>query len=366
MGYISTIKTAIFIFPIIALLFTIPFILHQYHKYGSINKLRVLIIYSFILYMITIYFLVILPLPDKDDVVFKEGMIRLIPFTFISDFLRETSFVLSNPHTYLKALKEPCVYTVVFNVFMTVPFGMYLKYYYKCDLKKTIVYTLLLSLFFEVTQLTGLYYIYKYPYRIFDVDDLIINTLGGVLGYYIMGLIDKFLPTRDEIDNKAIEAGKTVSGLRRITTFFLDLFIFMFITILISILYPDRKVMYIILIIYYILIPYISDGTTIGSKFLNVKLEYPNYKLPRNIFRLLFINIYYFILPYLSTFIIITAVSYSNLSTFIRLLLLLLCLCGLLIFYLVNIIIILAKRKIFYDRIFKVEYKSTIRGVENE
>lgn len=35
-------------FPFIALLFTIPFILAQYHRYGSINKLRVLIVYSFI------------------------------------------------------------------------------------------------------------------------------------------------------------------------------------------------------------------------------------------------------------------------------------------------------------------------------
>ena len=62
MSYVEAIKTAILAFPFIAFLFMIPFILYNYHKYGSIHFLRVFIIYSFILYLINIYFLVILPL----------------------------------------------------------------------------------------------------------------------------------------------------------------------------------------------------------------------------------------------------------------------------------------------------------------
>lgn len=148
MNYINTIKIAILVFPLIALLFTIPFILHQYHKYGSIHKFRVFIIYSFILYMLIIYFLVILPLPSLDEVVENATKVKLIPFGFIKDFIRESSFVLTEPSTYLKAIKEPCFYTVVFNIFMTIPFGMYLRYYFKCSLKKTILFSFLLSLFF--------------------------------------------------------------------------------------------------------------------------------------------------------------------------------------------------------------------------
>ena len=93
MTYIEVIKTAIFIFPFIALLFTVPFILHQYHKYGSINKLRVFIIYSFILYMLTMYFLVILPLPSVEEVINMPDRIpQLQPFNFINDILRDTNF----------------------------------------------------------------------------------------------------------------------------------------------------------------------------------------------------------------------------------------------------------------------------------
>ena len=35
---------------------------------------------------------------------------------FISDLMKESSFVLRDPHTYLKALTEPCCYTVIFYI----------------------------------------------------------------------------------------------------------------------------------------------------------------------------------------------------------------------------------------------------------
>ena len=117
MAYVTAIKSSILIFPFIALIFTIPFILHEYHKYGSISPFKTLVVYSFILYMITIYFLVILPLPNLESVVEKPNMIRLLPFGFIKDIIRESSLIITNPSTYLKALTEPCFYTVIFNVF---------------------------------------------------------------------------------------------------------------------------------------------------------------------------------------------------------------------------------------------------------
>ncbi len=191
MNYFISMKTAIVVFPFIALLFSIPFLFLQYHKYGSIPPFKVFIVYSFILYLITVYCLIILPLPKKEDVIYKPNMIKILPFGFIHDFIRESSLVLTDPTTYVKAMKEPCFYTVIFNIFMTIPFGMYLRYYFKCSLKKTLLISFILSLFFELTQLTGLYGLYSYPYRIFDVDDLIMNTLGGAIGYYMEYLVIK-------------------------------------------------------------------------------------------------------------------------------------------------------------------------------
>jgi len=116
---------------------------------------------------------------------------QLIPFDFVIDFALNSSFDITNFHTYFKALKESYFYVPVFNIILTVPFGMFLRYYFKCDLTKVIIYSFLLSLFFESTKLSGLYFIYPRGYRLFDVDDLILNTLGTVIGFVIFRLFDK-------------------------------------------------------------------------------------------------------------------------------------------------------------------------------
>lgn len=360
MSYFSAIKTAILIFPLIILILWIPFLLFMYHKYGSVNKIRVFIIYSFILYMITIYFLVILPLPSKEKLMKMPNIEPiLIPFSFIKEIINESSFVITDPNTYLKSLFEPCIYTVVFNIFMTVPFGMYLRYYFKCNIKKVIIFSFLLSLFFELTQLTGLYYIYPKPYRVFDVDDLIMNTLGGIIGYVMMGYLTKVLPTREEIDEKSLEAGRKVSPFRRITMFCFDFFIYTFITIFISIFYDNDYLKYIIYIIYYLIFPYFWDGQTIGSKFLNIKINYYDNKFIKILLRSLFIHIYYFFLPYglLST---LTNIKHY-LNTSESILIYLISFILIVVFYLANIITIIRKKTIYYDKIFKIEYQSTIR-----
>jgi len=357
MEYLISIKTAIIVFPIIALLFTIPFILSQYHKYGSINKLRTLIIYSFILYMITIYFLVILPLPKFDDVINSVTLKpKLIPFSFVNDFIKETSLVITNPNTYLKALTEPCFYVVVFNIFMTIPFGMYLRYYYKCSFKKTVCFSFLLSLFFELTQLTGLYFIYPKAYRLFDVDDLILNTLGGIIGYFLIKLF-KFLPTRDEIDRKSYEQGTYVSGLRRVVLFFLDLFVYLFVTILISIFIKTKYIMIYMWIIYYVVIPFICKGKTLGGRFLNVCFTTDKHLFIRLLFRNIFIYFYYFILPF-TLFLVLAYFNYSGIAYLFAIL-------GILLFYLINFIILIKTKSIFYDKMFKINYESTVTICEN-
>lgn len=364
MSYIVPIKTALFTFPFLAFLFTIPFILAQYHKYGSIHKLRVCIVYSFILYLLTIYFLVILPLPKVGEVTKPvSDMVQLYPFSFIQDFLKETSFVITDFNTYLKVLKEPAFYTVIFNILMTIPFGMYLRYYFKYSWKKVTIYSFFLSLFFELTQLTGLYFIYPYPYRLFDVDDLLMNTIGGVLGYHLMGLLKNFLPTRDKIDEDSKKEGEQVSGLRRLTVFFLDLFLYLIVSLIFKIIFKNFMAsVFVSASFYFLLIPLFSNKKTIGSKFLNVQFLFPNCWLLRQSFRILFYYFYYLWLPY--HFLI----AYSFLEDFLHLgkreaIFLFFGILGFLFFfYLIHILVILGKRKIYYDSFFKITYHSTIQA----
>ena len=148
-GYMNAIKVAVLTFPFLAFLITIPYMISQYRKYGAIHSLRTLIIYSFVLYLLAAYFLVILPLPSMEVVEsLTTSQTQLVPFAFIGDMVRESHFVWDDPSTYLDAILNPSVYVVLYNILLTIPFGMYLRYYFKKDLKTTILYTFLLSLFF--------------------------------------------------------------------------------------------------------------------------------------------------------------------------------------------------------------------------
>ncbi|MDD3341796.1 MAG: VanZ family protein [Bacilli bacterium] len=278
--FMMPIGMAFLIFPLIAILFTLPYIVYQYRKFGSILFVKTAIVYSFILYLLTTYFLVILPLPPIEEVAsLTTAKVQLIPFRFVFDFFKDSGFVWNQFSTYFKAITSPSFYNVLFNVFLTLPFAVYLRYYFGFNSFKTIVCTFLLSLFFELTQLSGLYGIYPRPYRLFDVDDLFTNTLGGCIGYLITPLFSFFLPSREEIDKAAFKKGERVSYFRRLCAFCFDLAFALFFTILIPTNWMIGK--YIIVIVcYFILIPYLTRGQTIGKWIVKIKIVTEEDKVP--------------------------------------------------------------------------------------
>ena len=76
----------------------------------------------------------------------------------------------------------PSVLQVAFNVVLFVPFGVILRRYFNRSVLVTILLGAVTSLLIELTQLTGLWFFYPCAFRTADVDDLITNTLGTILG----------------------------------------------------------------------------------------------------------------------------------------------------------------------------------------
>lgn len=360
-SYINVIKIAIICFPLIAFFISIPFVLIEYHKFGSISFLKTLIIYSFVLYLMCAYFLVIMPLPKISEVAkLTIPRVQLIPFKFIYDFISNTSLVITNIHTYLKALKESYFYVPVYNIFLTLPFGIYLRYYFKCGFKKTILYTFLLSLFFELTQLSGLYFIYPRGYRLFDVDDLLLNTLGGIVGYLVSFPIIKILPDRDKINLVSLEKGKIISGFRRSTMMILDICLLTILFIIFNSFIHYKYLFYILVIVYYMIIPIFIDGSTIGQRFLNIKVT--DYYNKNNYFRLLLRRIVflleYFLIPFVCYYIIISIHLDSIFKDFVIIIF------GIFIilFYFVNFIkYVFSKKDMFFEKVSKTKLVSTIK-----
>ena len=214
MVYIDNIYKGLLVFPFIAALFTLPYAVYQYNRHGSVSKYRTLIIYSFILYMLIAFFMVILPLPDRASTAGNtwRDHLNLIPFRQIWLYWHDKAFGIAAFKEYLVSMS---LCQLLFNILLTVPFGVYMRYYFKLSLKRTILYSFLLSLFYETSQITALFGIYPGPYRLADVEDLICNTMGGAGGYYIVSVFAGVLPSRDEIDEKCRASGTRVTGMRR-------------------------------------------------------------------------------------------------------------------------------------------------------
>lgn len=278
-GYIEALEQAAILFPILAVLFTIPYIAWNYHKYGSVLSLRILIVYSFILYMLCAYCLVILPLPTGEAAANLSGhQAQLVPFTFLGDIARESDAVLSQPRTWLTVFNSNAFLTTLFNLFLTMPFGMYLRYYFRCGWKRTLVYSLLLSLFFELTQLSGLYFIYSGSYRLFDVDDLIVNTCGSMIGFVLARIAMRFLPSREELDRESFVRGRRVSLLRRIVAFIYDEIAYAVLFIVVFLIWTANFgtmsvwVYALIWLAYFALCPIVLRGQTIGHRLTKLRI----------------------------------------------------------------------------------------------
>ncbi|WP_159700151.1 VanZ family protein [Arthrobacter sp. 18067] len=103
----------------------------------------------------------LLPLPDPSLLKCGPGgsTFQAIPFQFLDDIQRETSGL-----GVTGTLTSRATLQVVFNVVLFIPWG-----------------------------------IYDCAYRLADVDDLITNTLGALIGALIAPLVHSFMPQRREL-----------------------------------------------------------------------------------------------------------------------------------------------------------------------
>ena len=372
--YIDTIKQAGIFFPPIAIVFTIPYLIYNYKKYGSIWSLRIWIIYSFILYLICTYCLIILPLPTPEKAQTLNGYhTQLIPFNFIADIISRSHIQISNPKSYLTVINNWAFLTTIFNIFMTLPFGFYLKYYFRNNLKQVILKTFLLSLFFELTQLSGLYFIYRGNYRLFDVDDLITNTIGGIFGFLLATTLSRILPTREEIDEKSLDRSKKISLLRRLVAMGFDIItgsIFSFAVVSPIFRHFSISSPFIILqvgtLCYMLITTALFNGRSLGFFMTNLKVELDKEVsssfLPRLFhffLRYLFFILQFIIIPLL----FIMFVDYYYLNNFLNkdaVTVISIAFISIYLLYLIATSILVALRKpIFYEKISKTKLENT-------
>lgn len=140
----------------------------------------------FTIYMCCVAALVFLPLPTLENAAELNYRIQPVPFYFIYDMISHPSM--------------SCLFCVVFNIVMTIPFGMFLRHLFGLNQKQILLASLTLTVFIEIAQLTGLFFLFQGSYRLCDMDDIITNTLGGWIGFLLMTKLEVLLPSIESFD----------------------------------------------------------------------------------------------------------------------------------------------------------------------
>lgn len=146
-------------------------------KCNTSDKKREIIMLIFLLYMIALTSQAILPkfVIDLDGIHNIERgthRINLVPFKFLGDIYNET------------ILKGDIVFfliNIVGNIVLFVPLGFCFPLLWNIPYDKVMLIGFCYSLFIELTQM--------FMPRVSDVDDLILNYIGVVIGVFIHSIV---------------------------------------------------------------------------------------------------------------------------------------------------------------------------------
>src|SRR5689334_20428938 len=189
-GYVEPIVVAFVVFPIISLLMLIPFAYTAYRRYGQLPMWRTFVFFTFLYYILAMFLFTILPLPA-----ITSGFCKLYQSDIMPQLqpLAVVKYIIDTvqPLTFWGIIKSFGLFQIIGNILLFLPLGVYLRYYFERSFFASLVIAFGVSFFLEMTQLTGIWHLYPCPYRLFDVDDIFTNTIGGVIGYSLMMSVEK-------------------------------------------------------------------------------------------------------------------------------------------------------------------------------
>lgn len=184
LGYFSgSFGISLIFWPLTSLLLTLPILALIYNRYHRLRLVSALTAYLVILYLLALVFFTLWPMPDDREAFCATHHLhpQLSPLQFMTD---------------LSAGGRMALFQILLNVVFFLPLGFIMGRVCRWRLRLALPVGFLVSLFIETAQGTGAFGLVGCAYRLFDVDDLIWNTSGALIGYLVALVVNRFLPTK--------------------------------------------------------------------------------------------------------------------------------------------------------------------------
>lgn len=153
-----------------------------YRRRGSFPLGRILLLLAAAIYAVALWTYTLVPVPEEGS--FTCAGTQIHAFGFVGDILRTRAEIGT------RALLTNAVFLqVALNIILFVPLGFFVRAIAGRGILVAGALGFATSLLIETTQLTGIWGLYSCAYRVFDVDDLLVNTAGAVLGSAISVLL---------------------------------------------------------------------------------------------------------------------------------------------------------------------------------
>ena len=157
----------------LAVLLLIPVAAYQYRREGRFRAGDLVVMLGALVYGIALWTYTMLPLPSGDHECVGR---QLTP----GATLRELRPLRGEG--WATIVHDPAFLQVALNFVLFLPLGYYVRRVLGRGFVVATLVGLGTSLMIEVVQGSGLLFLYSCPYRVFDVDDLLVNTIGATVG----------------------------------------------------------------------------------------------------------------------------------------------------------------------------------------
>ena len=154
----------------------------QYRRHGRLSWRRTITTATAAIYGFGLFSYTMLPLPSSRDEYCRPGVAipQLVPGRFLDDF--KLAIVERGLSGFATSFT---LWQVLFNIILFMPLGILAVRWLRGNIITGVLLGFAASLAIELTQYTGIWGLYTCAYRVADVDDLITNTAGALLGAVI-------------------------------------------------------------------------------------------------------------------------------------------------------------------------------------